>query len=174
VWIVRLINGRQITAEGKIGEFGDVYVEGSYGTLFGLAQTNYNNFSTASKITPDDCTTIDVTSSAVANTFGDFVRIIDVNSGTSSFSMHWLNIADITENGVYVLDICTVNPANIQELIECLAKVNVSRISAFTRSFQLAVHMRNVADGCTIAVRVKKSGADVGIVKFVCAYHSVV
>jgi hypothetical protein len=115
-----------------------------------------------------------VISSATANTYGDFIKIIDVNSGTSSFSMHWLNVTDITENGVYVLEICIVNPLDIQEAIECLANVNVSRINTFTRSFQLAVHMRNVCDGSTIAIRAKKSGAGSGTVKFVCAYHSVV
>ena len=155
----------------KLGTCGDTYTEGSETSIFGLAQGVYNHIATGSKITPSDCTTIDVVTSATENTFGDFVKVIDVNSGCNAFSMHHLNIVDISDNGIYVLELCSVNPENIQEIYECLTVVDVARISPFTRSFQLKIQMRNVADGATIAIRAKKSGAGSGTVSFICSYH---
>ena len=140
----------------KLGTCGDCYKEGSNTTIFGLTQGIYNHIATGSKIIPSDCTTLDVVTSATPNAFGDFVKIIDVNSGATAFSMHHLNIVDIDVNGIYVLELCSVNPLNIQEIIESLTVVDVAKTSPFTRSFQLKIQMRNVSDGTTIAIRAKK------------------
>lgn len=158
----------------KLGSCGDTYVEGSNTSIFGLAQSVYNHHASNSSIIPDDCTTIDIVTSATEKTFGDFIKIIDVNSGSSCFSVHWLDIVDITENGNYVLEIHSVNPESIQESLECLAQIHVGRIDVFTRSYPIQVQMRNVKHGNTIAVRGKKSGAGAGTVKVVCTYHSIV
>ena len=155
----------------KLGSCGDAYVEGSNTSIFGLTQGIYNHIATGSKVTPSDCTTLDVLTSATANTYGDFVKIIDVNSVATAFSMHHLNITNINLNGIYILELCSVNPLDIQEVIESLTVVDVSKTGAFTRSFQLKIQMRNVADGTTIAIRAKKSGAGAGTVSFICSYH---
>jgi len=158
----------------KIGYKEDLFTKNSGETLYGVLNSTYRCLATESKIVPDDCTTIDAVTSATANTFGDFVEVKKVNSGTKSFRMYSLNINDITENGIYILELHSVEEDNIQNSIKRLASVNFSRVSAFTKSMTVEVRMENICEDTMIAARIKKSSAGEGTVKFVGAYYSII
>ena len=107
----------------KIGWKDDLYIGNCDKTLYGLTNSAYKHMTAQSNVVPDDCTTLDVTAHVTPNTFGDFVQVIKVNSGSKSFRLYSMDITDVTENGLYIVEFHKVEEGNIQNSLEKLATV---------------------------------------------------
>ena len=142
---------------------------GSTKTVLGYNNAIYKHIHNPSYILPNDCTTIDVTSSATANTFGDFVEIVSETDRAIDF--HWANIVEVTELGVYIIELHEVDATDLQVSEKYLGSISVSRLDIFTKASQVSVQVPVMPTGKRIACRVKRGTAGAGTVKFNLTYH---
>ena len=160
------IDGKADTIDDKLGANTDLWGN-STKTVLAYNNAVYKHIHNPSRITPDDCTTIDVTTSATADTFGDFVTIIAAT--TKAIDFHWANIVEVTSTGAYIIEFWTLDAEDAEETY--LGVISPNRLDNFTKASEMTVQIPVVPTGSKIACKAKKSGAGAGTVKFNLIYH---
>jgi hypothetical protein len=158
------------TINGKLGENTQLWGHETK-TVLGYNNAAYKHIHNPSYVWPDDCTLVSAVSSATADTFGDFVELIGEGDIDRAFDIHWANIENITENGVYIVELHEVSNADLQVSEKYLGLFSVSRRDNFTRSFTKYTQIPVVSSNKRIGARVKKSGAGAGTVVFNVEFH---
>ena len=141
-------------------------------TVLGYSNYAYQHIHQPSYIVPDNCSLISATTSATENTFGDFVQAVGADAFEHAFDFHWASVENITENGVYIIEIHIVDDGDLQESVEYLGALTVSRRDNFTRGYQVYTQVPVIPAKSRVAVRAKKSGAGAGVVTFNFTYHN--
>lgn len=140
-------------------------------TVLGYSNATYKHIHNPSYVYPADCSLVSPITSATANTFGAFVELVPQNGITVAFDIHWANIADITGNGNFIVELHEVSNADLQVSEKYLGAFAISRQSNFTRSFQVYTQIPVVAPNKRVGVRVKQSNAVAETVSFNVEYH---
>ena len=160
--LLKLING-------KLGSDTDFW--NGHRSILGYNNSAYKHIHNPSYVYPNDCTLVDAVTSATENTFGDFAELIPANGITESFDIHWANIASISANGTYVVEMHEVSNDDLQESIRYLGSFSISRLDNFSRSFSKYTQIPVVEENKRIGVRAKKRGAGAGTISFNVEYH---
>jgi hypothetical protein len=164
---VRTVLGLSNAINDKIGDTTDSYFHNK--TLIGFQNTYYKHIHNPNKVYPDNCTTIDVVTSATANTFGNMVQAVPANTITVPFDSHWATVADISANGNYIVELWTVD-GNLAP-VGFLGEFFCGRIDNWTRASECKYQIPPIPANTRVGARAKKSGAGAGTVKFVLQYH---
>ncbi len=161
--MTKLINGSD-----RIGNENHLWKAGSK-TLLAYSNATYKHIHNPSRITPDDCTTIDVVTAAGANTFGDFVEIIAAT--TKAIDFHWANIVEVGAVGVYIIEFAIIDGATPPAEVTYLGVISVSRLDNFTKASQVTVQIPVIPSGVRVGARVKSLAGGTETVRFSLIYH---
>ena len=149
----------------KLGNPTDIWnVTGN--SVLGYNNTNYKHVHNPSYVYPTDCTLVSPTTSATADTFGDFVELVPTNGITVAFDIHWANVQNISGNGTFIVELHEVSDADLQVSEKYLGAFTVSRQSTFTRSFQVYTQIPVISANTRVGVRAKQSNAAAESVSF--------
>jgi hypothetical protein len=154
----------------SIGNNTDLWGNGS-NNILGYSNAAYKHIHNPSYVYPSDCSLKTGTTSATADTFGDFVELVPANDITVAFDIHWANITDISADGTFLVELHEVSNDDLQVSEKYLGAFSVTRTGAFTRSFAKYTQISVVGANKRVGFRVKKSNAGAASVSFNVEYH---
>ena len=154
----------------SIGNNTDLWGNGG-NNILGYSNATYKHIHNPSYVHPADCSLVSPTTSATANTFGDFVELFATNEINVGFDVHWANIADISGNGTFIVEFHQVSDDDLQVSEGYLGAFSVIRNTNFTRSFAKYSQIPVVGANKRVGVRVKQNNASAQSVSFNVEYH---
>ena len=140
-------------------------------TVLAYANAAYQHIHMPGYVYPRDGTNVDVVTSATASTYGDFVELVPADAIGAPFDTHWVNVAEISHNGTYVIQLHIVSNTAPMTSVRYLTEFSVTRLDNFTKSSQVYVQMPAIPGGSRIGVRALKGSATAGTVSLNIHYH---
>ncbi len=140
-------------------------------SLLAYANAAYQHIHMPGYVYPRNGTNVDVITSATASTFGDFAELVPADAIPAPFDTHWVNVANISHNGTYVIQLHIVENASLQTIVRYLTEFSVTRLDNFTKSSQVYVQMPAIPGGSRIGVRALKGTGTAGTVSLNIHYH---
>ena len=140
-------------------------------TLLAYSNAAFQHIHMPGYVWPNDCTVVTATTSATANTFGDFVELVPVDGIIAPFDCHWVTVTAMSDTETYIVEFHVVDDTDLQTSVKYLTAFTATRLDNFTRSWQIDVQMPAIGGGHRIGTRAKKSGAGAGTIAFNIHYH---
>ncbi len=159
-----------VNGSDRIGSPTQIWKPGTK-TALSYANAAYQHIHMPGYVWPNNCTVATATTSATANTFGDFVQLVGAGDIVAPYDCHWVTITAMSATETYIVEFHVVSDTDLQVSERYLTAFTATRVDNFTRAWQVNVQMPAIAGGKRVGARAKKAGAGAGTISFNIHYH---